>query len=80
MLSAQWPTGEWRSTLKPAHLVGSLAAWTAQYCLPMWLGSDADTAAAFVERSLYQAAVTVTLQAEAVGTEALGVVAEAVAL
>ena len=59
-------TGEWRSKLTPAHVIGSLAAWTAQYCLPMWLGGNADKAAGFVERYLYQCARTVAMEAEAV--------------
>ena len=59
--------------------MGSLAAWTAQYCLPMWLGGNAEKAGVFVERYLYQCARTVAQEAEAVGAEALGLVADAVA-
>ena len=60
-------TGDWRSALKPAHVIGSLAAWTCQFGLPTWLAGDADKAAVFAERYLYQAARTVVLEAEAVG-------------
>ena len=29
--------GLWRGQIKPAHVLGSLAAWTAQFALPIWL-------------------------------------------
>ncbi len=29
--------GDWRSRLTPSHVLGSCAAWTAQYSLPGWL-------------------------------------------
>jgi hypothetical protein len=61
--------GEWRSKLQPLHVLGSLAAWTAQYGLPVWLGGDHETAARFVERYLYQAARAVAMEASAVGAE-----------
>lgn len=48
--------GEWRSNLQPSHVLGSLAAWQAQYGLPVWLAGDHDGAARYVERYLYQAA------------------------
>lgn len=51
--------GEWRSQLTPAHVLGSLAAWCAQYALPVWLAGDHDAAGRFVERYLYQCARTV---------------------
>lgn len=56
----------WRSKLTPAHVLGSLAAWTAQYTLPVWLGGTHDESGRFVERFLYQAARTVAGEAEAV--------------
>lgn len=56
----------WRSKLTPAHVLGSLAAWTAQYTLPVWLGGTHDEAGRFAERFLYQAARTVAGEAEAV--------------
>lgn len=48
--------GNWRSKLKPAHVLGSLSAWTAQHGLCVWLAGDHDGAARFVERYLYQSA------------------------
>jgi hypothetical protein len=67
----------WRSTLQPAHVVGSLAAWTAQYGLPVWLAGDRAGAGRFVERYLYQCARAVATEYEsAAGFLAL---AEAVA-
>jgi len=67
----------WRSTLKPAHVVGSLAAWTAQYGLPVWLAGDHAGAARFVERYLYQCARTLATEYESAtgflpGTEPAG--------
>ena len=56
----------WRSKLTAAHVLGSLAAWTAQYTLPVWLGGTHDEAGRFAERFLYQAARTVAGEAEAV--------------
>ncbi|MCC7291439.1 MAG: hypothetical protein IT449_05175 [Phycisphaerales bacterium] len=56
----------WRSKLTPAHVLGSLAAWTAQYTLPVWLGGTHDESGRFVERFLYQAARCVADEAEAV--------------
>ena len=55
----------WRSTLKAAHVVGSLAAWTAQYGLPIWLAGDHAGAGRFVERYLYQCARTLATEYEA---------------
>ncbi len=48
--------GEWRSRLTPSHILGSLAAWTAQYGLPTWLSGTHEAAGRFVERFLYQSA------------------------
>ncbi len=55
----------WRSTLQPAHVLGSLAVWTAQYGLPMWPAGDHDGAASLVERHLYQCAPAVALDCAA---------------
>ena len=63
----------WRSTLKPAHVAGSLAAWTAQYGLPVWLAGNHRLAAVFVEKFLYQCARAVVVECEA-ATEFLGAV------
>ena len=46
--------GDWRSKLHPAHVLGSLAAWTAQYELPIWLGGTHEACGRYVERYLYQ--------------------------
>lgn len=54
--SATLETGEWRSKLKPTHVLGSLAAWTAQIGLPVWLAGNHEHAGRFVERFLYQSA------------------------
>ena len=48
--------GRWRSQIKPASVLGSLAAWTAQYSLPVMLAGDHEAAAKFAERYLFQAA------------------------
>lgn len=64
--AADLERGEWRSKVQPAHLMGSLAAWTAQYCLPIWLGGDHAACAEFVEKYLFQCARTVAREAEAV--------------
>lgn len=54
--------GDWRSQLQPSHVLGSLAAWTAQYELPVWLAADHAGAGRFVERYLYQAARCVAVE------------------
>ena len=54
--------GQWRSTLQPAHVLGSLAAWTAQYGLPVWLAGSHDGAGRFVERYLYQCARALAME------------------
>ncbi len=54
--AAELEAGEWRSQLKPQHLLGSLASWTADFGLPVWLAGDHEGAGRFVERFLYQAA------------------------
>ena len=48
--------GEWRSKLHPSHVLGALAAWTAQYGLPVWLGRDHEACGRFVEKWLYHTA------------------------
>ena len=48
--------GAWRSQLKPAHVFGALASWTATYGLPVWLAGTHKAAGEFTERFLYQAA------------------------
>lgn len=63
--AATLEAGAWRSKLKPAHVLGALAAWTAQYGLPVWLGGDHAAAGRFVERFLYQAARCVATELSA---------------
>ena len=60
--AATLEAGRWRSSLQPAHVLGSLAAWCAQYELPVWLAGDHDGAGRFVERFLYQAARMVAME------------------
>ena len=59
--------GEWRSRLKPSHLLGSLAAWQAQFELPIWLAGNRESAARFAERYLHQCARLVAQENQAVG-------------
>ena len=54
--AAELEAGAWRSTLQPNHVLGSLAAWTAQYGLAVWLAGTHEAAGRFVERYLYQCA------------------------
>ncbi len=58
-------TGEWRSQLQPAHVLGSLSAWTAQFGLPVWLGGNHESCARFVEKYLYQCARCVASEYQA---------------
>ncbi|MCH8854120.1 MAG: ERCC4 domain-containing protein [Planctomycetes bacterium] len=53
---AELDEGNWRGLLKPSHVLGSLAAWQAQYSLPILLAGDRHLAAAFAERYLFQCA------------------------
>jgi len=46
--------GRWRSKLHSSHTLGSLAAWSAQFTLPIWLGGDHEACGRHVERYLYQ--------------------------
>ena len=59
--------GEWRSQLKPSHVLGSLAAWTAQYSLPIMLVGSHEAGARFCERFLFQAARCVAMENKAIG-------------
>ena len=54
--AAELEAGQWRSQLQPAHVLGSLASWTATYGLPVWLAGDHEAAGRFVERYLFQCA------------------------
>ena len=62
--------GLWRSQLKPSHVLGSLAAWTAQYSLPVMLVGNHQAGAEFCERFLYQVARCVARENAAVGVAA----------
>ena len=57
--------GTWRSQIKPAHVLGSLAAWSAQFGLPVWLGGDHAACGRFTERFLFQCARTVARELQA---------------
>ena len=59
--------GGWRSKIQPSHVLGSLAAWMAQYSLPIWLAGNRESAAGFAERYLYQCARLVAQENQAVG-------------
>lgn len=52
----------WRSKLQPSHVVGSLAAWCAQFALPVWLAGSHDAAGRFVERFLFQCGRAVAME------------------
>lgn len=58
--------GEWRSQLKASHVLGSLAAWQAQYALPIMLVGSHEAGAGFCERFLYQAARCVAAENKAI--------------
>ncbi len=59
--------GEWRSKIQPSHVLGSLAAWMAQFGLPIWLAGDHESAARFAEKYLFQAARCIAQENAAVG-------------
>ncbi|MCZ6654515.1 MAG: ERCC4 domain-containing protein [Planctomycetota bacterium] len=59
--------GEWRSKIQPASVLGSLAAWQAQYSLPIWLAGDHEAAGRFAEKYLYQCARLIASENAAVG-------------
>ena len=53
---------------QPAHVLGSLASWTATYGLPVWLAGDHAMASRFVERHLYQCYRHITSERGAAAT------------
>ncbi len=57
--------GQWRGDITPAQVLGSLAAWAAQYGLPIWLAGNHEAAGRFVERFLWQAARTIATEHDA---------------
>lgn len=63
--AATLEAGGWRSELAPTHVLGSLAAWCAQFGLPIWLGGNHDACGRFVERFLYQCARAVVSELKA---------------
>jgi len=67
---ADLEAGQWRSQIKPASVLGSLAAWTARYSLPVWLAGDHQAAGRFAEKYLYQCARLVANENAAVGVTA----------
>ncbi len=64
--SIEIEAGDWRSKLHPNHVLGSLAAWQAQFGLPVWLGGSHASSAEFAERFLYQCARQLANEASAV--------------
>ncbi len=61
--------GGWRSKIQPASVLGSLAAWTAQYSIPIWLAGNRESAAGFAERYLFQCARLVAQENKAIGCQ-----------
>lgn len=59
--------GEWRSQLKPSHVLGSLSAWMVQFELPIWLAGNHESAARFAEKYLYQCARLIASENAALG-------------
>ncbi|MCH8806652.1 MAG: ERCC4 domain-containing protein [Planctomycetes bacterium] len=57
--------GEWRSKLKPSHVLGSLTAWQARYSLPVVFAGNRAAAGRYVEKFLYQCARTVAMELDA---------------
>ena len=64
---AQLEAGGWRSKIKPACVLGSLAAWQCQYELPVMLCGSHEAAGRFAERFLFQCARCVATENAAVG-------------
>ena len=64
---ADLEAGQWRSQLKPAHVLGNLSAWTVQFGLPIWLAGDHEAAARFAEKYLYQCARLIASENAALG-------------
>jgi ERCC4-type nuclease len=52
--AADLESGQWRSQLKPQHVLGSLTSWTADYDLPTWLAGTHEAAGRFVARYLFK--------------------------
>ncbi|MBK9126516.1 MAG: ERCC4 domain-containing protein [Phycisphaerales bacterium] len=52
---AEIERGGWPGKLTPAHVLGSIASWQARYS-PFVFAGDADAAARWAERYMYQAA------------------------
>ncbi len=69
---ASLEAGVWRSKLQPSHVLGALAAWTAQYQLPVWLAGTHLSAGSVVERFLFQSTRCVALENGAVLAEPNG--------
>jgi len=59
--------GGWRSRIQPSHVLGSLAAWMAQFNLPIWLAGDHESAARFAEKYLFQSARLIANENAALG-------------
>ncbi len=59
--------GGWRSKIQPAHVLGSLTAWMAQFGLPIMLVGTHQAGAEFCERYLFQAARCIAAENKAIG-------------
>ncbi len=65
---AEIEAGQWRSRLKPNHVLGAIASWSTKYSLPFFFAGGHVQAGRFAERWLYQAARHIALEyAAAVG-------------
>lgn len=42
--------GDWRGSLKPAHIFGALSSWSARWSIAVWLGGTPELCAAYVQR------------------------------
>ena len=65
---AEIEAGQWRSKLQPAHVLGSLTAWTVQFGLPIVFAGDHAAAGRYAQRYLFQAARTVASECAAIQT------------
>ena len=58
--------GAWRGKIHPNAVTGSVAAWMAQYALPVIFAGGHAAGGRFAERWLFQCARTVAQECEAV--------------
>ena len=68
---ADLEAGQWRSQVKPSAVLGSLAAWQAQFSLPIWLAGTREAGAEFCERYLFRCARLIASENQALGVTEL---------